>query len=55
LFVANFKNMLRRPATRLSIQNEDLDELLNVGVAQQQQTAVPQAATTTAARIGLGK
>jgi len=54
-WMANFKNMLRRPATRLSIQNEDLDELLNVGVAQQQQTAVPQAATTTAARIGLGK
>jgi hypothetical protein len=47
--------MLRRPATRLSIQNEDLDELLNVGVSQQQQAAAPHASTTTAARIGLGK
>lgn len=47
--------MLRRPATRLSIQNEDLDELLIVGVANQQQAAATQAATTTAARIGLGK
>ena len=48
------RNMLRRPATRLSIQNEDLDELLNVGAAAQQQAPAPQAATT-GARIGLGQ
>jgi hypothetical protein len=42
--------MLRRQATRLSIQNEDLDELLNVG----QQVNAPQTATT-ASRIGVGK
>lgn len=43
--------MLRRPATRLSIQNEDLEELLNVGTAQQPTPAQ----NTTAARIGLGQ
>jgi hypothetical protein len=45
--------MLRRQATRLSIQNEDLDELLNVVQAGQQVNA-PQTATT-ASRIGVGK
>lgn len=44
--------MLRRQATRLSIQNEDLDELLNVGAAQQSQHQ-PQQGSTTASRIGL--
>jgi hypothetical protein len=46
--------MLRRPATRLNIQNEDLDELLNVGTASQSSSPadLPQ---STAARIGMGQ
>jgi hypothetical protein len=44
--------MLRRPPTRLNIQNEDLDELLNVSISQQQS---PAENITTASRIGLGQ
>ena len=44
--------MLRRAPTRLGIQNEDLEELLNVGAATQQ---APAPMTTTASRIGVGQ
>jgi hypothetical protein len=47
--------MLRRPATRLSIQNEDLEELINVRSGAQQQPAGGQPQPSTASRIGLGQ